>query len=77
MLFRSLDNAIESQRQVMVDMGAKVVERQALWIEKHQRTSSLSQALENVKKDQLTQRNKREQKEVDDRSGLTAKEGWR
>jgi flagellar FliJ protein len=75
--FGQLDNAIESQRQVMVDMGAKVVERQTLWIEKHQRTSSLSQALENVKKEQLMQRNKREQKEVDDRSGLAAKGGWR
>ena len=75
--FGQLDSAIESQRQVMVDMGAKVVERQTLWIEKHQRTSSLSQALEHVKKEQLVQRNKREQKEMDDRSGLSAKGGWR
>ncbi|MBV1928981.1 MAG: flagellar export protein FliJ [Gammaproteobacteria bacterium] len=73
--FGQLDNAIESQRQVMVDMGAQVVERQALWIEKHQRTRSLSQALEQVEKEQLVQRNKREQKETDDRSSSSGK-GW-
>lgn len=71
--FGQLDNAIESQRQIMVDMGAQVVERQSLWIEKHQRTRSLSQALEQVEKEQLVQRNKREQKEIDDRSNSTGK----
>jgi len=65
--FGQLDQAIESQRQTLVDLGAKVTERQTLWIEKHQRNRSLSQALEQVKKDQLLQRNKREQKESDDR----------
>ncbi|MEZ0149516.1 MAG: flagellar export protein FliJ [Candidatus Reddybacter sp.] len=73
--FGQLDNAIESQRQVMVDMGAKVVERQTQWVEKHQRTRSLSQALEQVEKEQLVQRNKREQKETDDRSNPAGK-GW-
>ncbi len=74
--FGQLDHAIESQRQTLVDMGAKVAERQTLWIEKHQRTQSLSQALEQVEKEQLVQRNKREQKEVDDRSNLSAMGGW-
>jgi len=73
--FGQLDNAIESQRQIMVDMGAKVEARQTVWIEKHQRTRSLSQALEQVKKEQLLQRNKREQKETDDRAISTGK-GW-
>ena len=71
--FGQLDNAIESQRPVMVDMGAQVVERQALWIEKHQRTRSLSQALEQVEKEQLVQRNKREQKDTDDHLNSTGK----
>ena len=57
-------------------MGAKVAERQTVWIEKHQRTQSLSQALEQIEKEQLVQRNKREQKEIDDRSGLTGKSTW-
>ena len=74
--FGQLDNAIESQRQTLVDMGAKVAERQTVWIEKHQRTQSLSQALEQIEKEQLVQRNKREQKEIDDRSGLTGKSTW-
>ena len=74
--FGQLDNAIESQRQTLVDLGAKVTERQTLWIEKHQRTQSLSQALVQVQKEQLVQRNKREQKEQDERSGLASKDGW-
>ena len=74
--FGQLDNAIESQRQTLVDMGAKVAERQTVWIEKHQRTQSLSQALEQIEKEQLVQRNKREQKEIDDRSGLAGKSTW-
>ena len=74
--FGQLDNAIEAQRQTLVDLGAKVMERQAQWIEKHQRTQSLSHALVQVQKDQLLQRNKREQKEQDERSGAGSKGGW-
>lgn len=74
--FGQLDNAIEAQRQTLVDLGARVVERQSQWLEKHQRTQSLSQALVQVQKEQLLQRNKREQKEQDERSGLVDKEGW-
>jgi len=74
--FGQLDNAIEAQRQTLVDLGAQVTERQTLWIEKHQRNQSLSQALVQVQKEQLLQRNKREQKEQDERSGLAGKSGW-
>ena len=74
--FGQLDNAIEAQRETLVDLGAQVTERQTLWIEKHQRTQSLSQALLQVQKEQLLQRNKREQKEQDERSGLAGKSGW-
>jgi len=74
--FGQLDNAIEAQRQTLVDLGAQVTERQTQWIEKHQRTQSLSQALVQVQKEQLLQRNKREQKEQDERSGLAGKGGW-
>jgi len=74
--FGQLDNAIEAQRQMLVDLGAKVMERQSQWIEKHQRNESLSQALVQVQKEQLLQRNKREQKEQDERSGLPTKGGW-
>ncbi len=74
--FRQLDSAIEAQRQTLVDLGVQVTERQTQWIEKHQRNQSLSQALEQVQKEQLLQRNKREQKEQDERSGFTGKNGW-
>ncbi len=74
--FGQLDSAIEAQRQTLVDLGAQVTERQTQWIEKHQRTQSLSQALVQVQKEQLLQRNKREQKEQDERSGLAGKGGW-
>lgn len=74
--FGQLDNAIEAQRETLVDLGAQVTERQTLWIEKHQRTQSLSQALLQVQKEQLLQRNKREQKEQDERSGVAGKGGW-
>jgi flagellar FliJ protein len=74
--FGQLDNAIEAQRETLVDLGAQVTERQTLWIEKHQRTQSLSQALVQVQKEQLLQRNKREQKDQDERSGLAGKSGW-
>jgi flagellar FliJ protein len=74
--FGQLDNAIEAQRETLVDLGAQVTERQTLWIEKHQRTQSLSQALVQVQKEQLLQRNKREQKDQDERSGLAGKGGW-
>ncbi len=74
--FGQLDNAIESQRNTLVDLGAKVTERQAEWVNKHQRTQSLSQAVEQVEKEQLLQRNKREQKELDDRSNFAGNSGW-
>ncbi len=74
--FGQLDNAIEAQRQTLVDLGAQVTERQTQWVEKHQRNQSLSQALVQVQKEQLLQRNKREQKEQDERSGLAGKSGW-
>lgn len=74
--FGQLDNAIEAQRQTLVDLGAQVTERQTQWVEKHQRTQSLSQALVQVQREQLLQRNKREQKEQDERSGLASKSGW-
>ncbi|MBL4782113.1 MAG: flagellar export protein FliJ [Porticoccaceae bacterium] len=74
--FGQLDKAIETQRQTLVDLGAKVMERQTQWIAKHQRTQSLSNALVQVQKEQLLQRNKREQKEIDERSGLAGKCGW-
>lgn len=74
--FGQLDNAIEAQRETLVDLGAQVTERQTQWIEKHQRNQSLSQALVQVQREQLLQRNKREQKEQDERSGLAGKSGW-
>jgi flagellar export protein FliJ len=74
--FGQLDNAIEAQRQTLIDLGAQVTERQTLWVEKHQRNQSLSQALVQVQKEQLLQRNKREQKEQDERSSLAGKSVW-
>lgn len=74
--FGQLDNAIEAQRETLIDLGAQVTERQTLWVEKHQRTQSLSQALVQVQREQLLLRNKREQKEQDERSGLAGKGGW-
>ena len=74
--FGQLDQAIESQRKTLVDLGARVTERQSMWVEKHQRTRSLSQALVQVEKEQLVQRNKREQKELDERSSIAGKGGW-
>ena len=74
--FGQLDSASEAQRQTLVDLGAQVTERQTQWIEKYQRNQSLSQALVQVQREQLLQRNKREQKEQDERSGLAGKGGW-
>ena len=74
--FRQLDSAIEAQRQTLVDLGVQVTERQTQWIEKHQRNQSLSQTVVQVQKEELLQRNKREQKEQDERSGFTGKSGW-
>ncbi|MBQ0720131.1 MAG: flagellar export protein FliJ [Gammaproteobacteria bacterium] len=74
--FSQLDNAIEAQRQTLVDLGAQVTQRQTQWVEKHQRTQSLSQALVQVQREQLLQRNKREQKEQDERSGVADRGGW-
>lgn len=74
--FGQLDQAMQAQRQSLVQSDANVLKRQNVWVEKHQRTLSLSQALEQVEKERLEQRNKREQKESDERSGALDKGGW-